>query len=54
MKKLIYLAMAFGLVACQAEKVDVNGGLEGEVETNFLSINIMAANGGGHSCSFGR
>lgn len=52
MKKLIYLAMAFGLVACQAEKVDVNGGLEGEVETNFLSINIMAANGGGTRANY--
>lgn len=44
MKKLIYLAMAFGLVACQAEKVDVNGGLEGETDANFLAINIVAAN----------
>ena len=52
MKKLIYLAMAFGLVACQAEKVDVNGGLEGKVETNFLSINIMAANGGGTRANY--
>lgn len=54
MKKLIYLAMAFGLVACQAEKVDVNGGLEGETDANFLAINIVAANattraGGGNA-----
>ena len=45
MKKLWYLVMAFGLVACQAEKVDVDGD-GGDVETNYLSVNIMAANGG--------
>ena len=54
MKKLIYLAMAFGLEACQAETVDVNGGLEGETDANFLAINIVAANAttraGGGQC----
>lgn len=36
--------MAFGLVACQAEKVDVDGGLEGEgSEASYLSVNIIAA-----------
>ena len=44
MKKLWYLVMAFGLVACQAEKVDVDGGAAGE--SKYLSVNIMTANGG--------
>ena len=43
MKKLLYFAMALGLVACQAEKVDVNGGAN-EVETNYLSVRIKTAN----------
>lgn len=43
MKKLLYFAMALGLVACQTEKVDVNGGAN-EVETNYLSVRIKTAN----------
>lgn len=44
MKKLLYFAMALGLVACQTEKVDVNGGLVDD-EVKYLSINIATAPG---------
>ena len=44
MKKFVYLAMALGLVACQAENPGGNDGLEGgEYETNYLSVNIVSA-----------
>lgn len=44
MKKLLYFAMALGLVACQAEKVDVNGGLEADnTQANYIAINIVPA-----------
>ena len=42
MKKLLYFAMALGLVACQTENVDVNGG-KGDAETSYLAINIVPA-----------
>lgn len=41
-------AMALGLAACSTDETDlVNGGSgSGEVETRYLSVNIMSANGG--------
>ena len=45
MKKFVYLAMALGLVACQAENPGGNDGLEGEEGvTNYISVNIVSAN----------
>lgn len=47
MKKLLFLAMAFGLAACSNDVADVNGGAgNGDTEAQYLSVNIMAANGG--------
>lgn len=40
MKKLLYFAMALGLVACQTENVDVNGG-KGDAETSFISVRLV-------------
>lgn len=45
MKKFFYLAMALSLVACQVRKIDVEGGVE-EAGINYLSVNIVSANGG--------
>lgn len=43
MKKLLYFAMALGLVACQTEKVDVNGGLEaGDAVSNYLHVSLVS------------
>ena len=46
MKKFVYLAMALGLVACQAENPDAGGNGSGDVETNYVSINIVSADDG--------
>lgn len=47
MKKLLFLAMAFGLAACSNDVADVNGGAgNGDTEARYLSVNIAAANGG--------
>lgn len=43
MKKFVYLAMALGLVACQAENPDAGGNGSGEVETNYLSVKLVTS-----------
>lgn len=47
MKKFIFLAMAFGLAACQTGKTDVGQFESSDAETNYISIKIASANGGG-------
>lgn len=47
MKKLFIIAIAFGLAACQTEKTDVGQFESSDAETNYISIKIASANGGG-------
>ena len=43
MKKLWYFAMALGLVACQTENVDVNGGKEaGDAVSNYMHVSLVS------------
>lgn len=48
MKKLLILAMAFGLAACATDDAGLNGKKPsgGDPEANYLAINIAAATGG--------
>lgn len=42
MKKLFILAMAFGLAACSTDKTEMPEVGSGDVETNYLTVNLVA------------
>lgn len=46
MKKLFIFAMALGLAACTTDKSGNNGTENGDADVNYLSINIISADGG--------
>lgn len=46
MKKLFIFAMALGLAACVTDKSGNNGNESGDADVNYLSINIISADGG--------